>query len=93
MKKPIIVLTSLVMGVIVLSLVQVVIATKLSTTGVDLAKIQGELEVVKKDNSLLSENLYDASSYAKIASKAGELGFVDKHENYVVTSEVHVAKN
>lgn len=91
MNKPFIILTLAIFSVIVLSVVQVVLSTRLSTRGVDLANIQTDLEMTKKENSILSEKLLAVSSFDHIASSAAELGFVAKHDEYHVSSSFPVA--
>lgn len=92
MKKPVAFLTSFIALVIALSLVQVVVASRLTTTGVDLAQVQTKLDSLEKENAVLSEKLLVLSSYNQIASKAGELGFVTKHDEYFLSPQVPVAR-
>lgn len=86
MKKPIIFVTFLVLSILFLSVVQVVVSNSLSTSGLELAKMQKEIAVLQKENYILSEELLFESSLTRIASQAGELGFVDsKAEIYLST--------
>lgn len=91
MNKPFIILILSIFSVIILSVVQVVLSTRLSTRGVDLANIQSDLEMTKKENSILSEKLLAVSSFDHIASQAAELGFVAKYDEYHVSSSFPVA--
>lgn len=79
--------------VVVLSVIQVVVSNSLSTTGIELAKIQKEQEAYDKKNSLLREKLLLASSYTQISSRAGTLGFVEEKSRYFVSAPLPIASN
>lgn len=91
MNKPTFILTISIFSVIVLSIVQVVVSTRLSTRGVDLANIQSKLEMVQKENSILSEKLLKVSSFDHIASNAAEMGFTRTYNEYTITPGMAVA--
>lgn len=78
MRTPIIFIIVLITLVIGLSIVQVVVSNNLSTTGIELAKIEDKITVYKKENALLQEKLLVASSFTNIASKAADMGFVEE---------------
>src|SRR6267142_768676 len=59
------------------SLVEISVSNNLATEGLTLAKIQQHIDVIKKDNMLLSEQVYANASYTHIASQAATLGFVE----------------
>lgn len=65
--------------------VQIVVSNQLSTTGITLAKLDGEFNDYKEKNSLLEEEVLMASSFTTIASNASSLGFVET-KSYVSLS-------
>lgn len=68
----------------VFSLVHVVVANSLSTSGVMLSRLEEEKNALQKTNAMLSERVLLAASYNYIASRAGELGFSkDRHQVYI----------
>lgn len=78
MKKPILFIILIITIIISLSVVQVTVSNNLSTTGVELAKIEEKIIAYKKKNALLRQKLLAASSLDTIASKAAEMGFVEE---------------
>lgn len=78
MKKPILFIIVIITIIVSLSVVQVAVSNNLSTTGVELAKIEEKIALYKKENALLHEKLLVASSLDTIASKAAALGFVEE---------------
>ena len=78
--------------ILALSIGQVVVANSLSTTGYELAKLQNEIQDYKKKNAILKEKVLHAGSLTKIASAAGELGFVPSSKTIDITSPLPIAK-
>ena len=78
MRTPIIFIIVLITLVIGLSIVQVVVSNNLSTTGIELAKLEDKITVYKKENAILQEKILIASSFTTIASKAADMGFVEE---------------
>lgn len=62
---------------IFLSVIQVVISNMLSTSGVELDKLQTDLIHFKKENIVLREEVLMNTSLTNIASIAATMGFVD----------------
>lgn len=91
MRRPLVFLFFLFSIIMLLSVVQVVVSNRLSTTGLELAKMQEEMKLYKNENALLSERLLEASSLTQIASKAAELGFVEARSLIVVSAHVPIA--
>lgn len=75
-----------------LAIGQVVVANSLSTTGIELAKLQTEIKDYKKQNAILKEKVLSAGSLTKIASTAGELGFVSSTKTIDISSPLPLAK-
>lgn len=74
--KKYIVLTGIMGAVlIILTVVQAVVANTVSTVGVDVAKIQEEIDAYKKENALLKESYLTKSSYTIIAEEVTKRGF------------------
>ena len=69
-----------------LSVIQVVVSNRLSTTGPLFSKIEEETNFYKKENLLLSEQFLTASSLNNIALEAKALGFVEGKTKFVTAS-------
>lgn len=78
--------------IISLAIGQVVAANSLSTTGIELAKLQTEIKKYKKQNAILKEKVLHEGSLTKIASEAGELGFIKVTKTVDVHSPLPMAK-
>ena len=86
MKRTRLVLGFLIGIVILLSVVQVVASNHISTAGIELSKLQTEIRETKRQNLLLQEKLLSLSALTKIASRAGEMGFIEaKSTIYIQT--------
>ncbi len=92
MKKSKICIGLVVITILVLSVVQVVVANRISTNGIELAKVQNEIKKIKTDNVVLKEKILQRSSFTEIASKAGELGFVKSNKNVYLSTPLPLAK-
>jgi cell division protein FtsL len=85
MKKPSVFLGLIIATVVILSIVQVTVATNLSTTGVELSKLQNQLTAYQKQNELLEEKYLQASALINLDKKAQKIGFVpatNSHEYF-----------
>jgi hypothetical protein len=91
MKKPALIITTLVLTIVVLSVVKIFVSNRIATSGVVLGKVQEELLSYKLENTILSEKLYTLSSLTNIASKAYDLGYTDSKTDYVLSNQVPVA--
>lgn len=91
MKKPALVISFLCIIILFLSVVQVVVSSKLSTTGVVLGNLDDAINAYKKNNEVLSEKLLSASSYSHIASAAATIGFVSTKSHVYLTSPLPLA--
>ena len=72
--------------IISLSIVQVVVSNRISTTGVTLSKLSEEIGVYSKQNAILREEILSSSSLMYIASEAARLGFVQSESELVLSS-------
>ncbi len=77
--------------IIVLSIIQVVVSSSLSTTGIELAKLESQVNDYKKDNSLKREKLLVDSSLTQIASRAAETGFIEEKLQVYIKNQLPVA--
>lgn len=93
MKKPFLIITFFIISMISLWVVQVVISNRLSTTGIELEKIQSEVAKYKKENTLLEEKVLEASSLINVSQKAKSLGFVESKSQIYLTSPLPLALN
>lgn len=91
MKKPFVFITCIIITILSLSVIQVVISNSLSTTGLDLSKIEGNLHVYQRENDMLRQKMLIASSLTRIASVAGELGFASKKSEIFVSTPLPLA--
>lgn len=62
--------------VLTLAVVKIVLAARLATTGVKLAKIEAISIQLTQENRILNEEIVENSSLNKISSEAASLGFV-----------------
>lgn len=91
MKRPIICISILVIIVISLSIVQIFISNKLSTSGIELAIIQFKIGKYKVENAILAEKLLTASSYTYISNKAEIEGFIESKSPIYISREFPIA--
>ncbi|RJQ37951.1 hypothetical protein C4559_02630 [Candidatus Microgenomates bacterium] len=91
MKKPALFITFIAIIVIFLSIVQIVVSNRLSTTGVLLSKLEEDIDYYDKQNSLLEEQLLLSSSLNHIASGALEKGFVKDNTRIFLTTPLPLA--
>lgn len=91
MKREKFIITFAIFIIISLSVAQVVVSNRLSTAGMVFGKIEDEIRFYKAKNSLLSEELFLASSLSSISSKAAELGFVEDKSQLVLKTSLPFA--
>ena len=76
---------------VVLSLVQVVLSNSLSTTGIALSRLEGEVARYKRLNSMLRETILTETSLTKIASSAATFGYISGSSQIVISGSVPIA--
>jgi hypothetical protein len=91
MKKPVLIISFLLVGVFILSIVRIFVSNNIATSGIALGKIEEETQKYKLENSILSDKFFTYSSLTNIASKAYDLGYTDKKSDYVVGQQLPVA--
>jgi cell division protein FtsL len=90
-KKPLALITSIIIVIVTLSVVRVAILNSISTTGIELVNLQNELTVYKKQNTLLKEEYLAVSSLTEIDKKAKSLGFVDTKSHIYLNTPLPLA--
>jgi hypothetical protein len=91
MKKPALVISSLIIFILVLSVVRIFISNQVMTSGVILGKLQEQAISLKTENILLSEKLYTKTALATIDSEAEKMGFVEQKSDFVLSGQMPVA--
>lgn len=91
MNKYNLILKFLVVIVLLLLSVRVVVSNIISTSGVELGKINEEISSYKLENSLLSEKIFSISSLSNIATEAAKLGFTEENQSVVLTNPLPIA--
>ncbi len=92
MKKPLLFIGFNFIVITILSLIQVVVSNNISTTGIELGKLQDEISLLKKQNIVLREQVLISSSLTNIASRASEMGFKDSSSPLVISRNTPLAR-
>lgn len=92
MKKPIAVITIAFFLIVALSIVRVVVASGMSTSGIDLDKLQEEISYYKTQNIVLKEKLLTITSFDYVASKASSMGFVESKTSISLNKPIPLAR-
>lgn len=85
------ILKILIVTLFVLAIGRVVVSNLISTSGVELGKLDEEIAILKTQNDSLREELFSKESFENIASEAAKIGFTDNAQNFVLTSPPPVA--
>ena len=70
---------------------QVSTANQISTTGAELGALQQQVDNYKRENTILQEQLLEASSLTSIAGAAAQLGFIDAKTQISFTAPLPLA--
>ena len=92
MKRPALFIALNILVIIALSIVQVVAANSISTTGIELSKIQDEITTLQKQNEVLHEQVLSLSSLNSIASRAASMGFQESKATLVIAQPLPLAR-
>lgn len=76
MKKPLLLIIFFIITIMILSTIQVGTSSKLSTTGLELEKLQAEIDKYKKENMIMEEIVLERSALTSVSKKAEQLGFI-----------------
>lgn len=86
-----IILKILIVITLFLAVGRVVVSNLISTSGVELGRLNEEIAVIKTQNDTLREDLYSKESFLNIATEAAKIGFSENHDNFVLTSPLPFA--
>jgi cell division protein FtsL len=91
MKKPILIITTLLIIVLSLSIIRIYISNQIVTSGVVLGRVQSEVDSYKTQNIILAEKLYSESSLTSIAEKATKDGYIAQSSDFIVSGQIPIA--
>jgi hypothetical protein len=91
MKKPVSIISALVLTILVLSIIRIYIANRIATSGVVLENVQAQTEAYKTENIQLAEKFYSQAALTNIDQQASKLGFVVPTADFVVNGQLPVA--
>lgn len=91
MRRPVYLLTGMCITILGLGIAQVSLSNQLSTAGVELAKVQQQVDNYKRENTILEEEVLAASSFTNISAKAEKLGFIEAKTNISLTNPLPLA--
>jgi hypothetical protein len=77
--------------IILLSIIQVVVSNRLTTSGIILGKIEEDIRNYKTENATLAERFFLVTSLNNISSRAAVLGFVKEKSPLILTTSDIVA--
>lgn len=91
MKKTTKIIASLVILIAGLVLVRIALSSMFSVDGIVMAKMNEQIAVLDKENMLMKEQIYTASSYTQIASDAATMGFVEENSQISLSNASSIA--
>ena len=92
MKRPGLFIITMILTIIGLSVVHVAVSNNMSTTGVNLSKLQKELNDYKRENAFLHEKILELSALTYINEKAEKSGFIASKGDYYLSTPLPLAK-
>lgn len=93
MKKPLFIIIFFLSTITSLSIIQVALSNRLSTTGIEFESLQSKIEKYKKENALIEEKVLEASALINIAKEAKVLGFVETKSQIYLSNPLPLASN
>jgi cell division protein FtsL len=91
MKRPVFLIIFIFVTILGLGIAQISMANQISTTGSELASLQNEVDKYERENTILEEELLEASSFTNISKKAKELGFAESRTQVSLTAPLPLA--
>lgn len=91
MKKPILILSGLILVIIALTVTRAIVSNTLSTTGVDLSRIDQDIDSYQRKNALLQEKILQASAFTTLEQEAERKGYEAMSTQIVLTSPLPIA--
>lgn len=92
MKKPIIIIAILFLTIGVLLGVRSVASARITTSGLELGKIQDSTTVYKTENVKLKEKIFSLSSLTHVSETASKKGFVESKAAFAVSAARPIAR-
>ncbi len=91
-KKPIfaVLLLTIIIGVLVG--VRSIVSSRITTSGVELGKIQDQTASLKTQNTLLKEKIFSLSSLTHVSEAAAKEGFVEGKGAFAVSGQRPIAR-
>ncbi len=78
--------------VVILLVTQIIVSNMLSTTGVELDRLQSDIIKYKKENTLLREKVLNNTSFMNVASAAAEMGFIDVKSSVYISNQLPITR-
>jgi cell division protein FtsL len=91
MNRPTYIIIFIAIVIVGLSLAQIGVANQISTTGSELAALQNKVANLKRENTVLQEEILMAASLTNISNKADKLGFAATKSEVYLNSSVSLA--
>lgn len=92
MRIPVLVLIVLFAAVGILTGVRSVVSSRITTSGLELGKIQDQTAGYKTQNVILKEKIFSLSSLTHVSETASKDGFVESKEAFAVTAARPIAR-
>lgn len=92
MKKPLFILSSLVLIIVALFVARTAISNRISTSGVELGKAQDEIKKIQNENYIIREQIFTLSSLSAISSTAAKIGFVESKDTLAISKARPIAR-
>lgn len=92
MKIPVLVLVILFVTIAVLTGARSVVSSRITTSGLELGKIQDQTADYKTQNVILKEKIFSLSSLTHVSEAAENVGFVESKEAFAVTAARPIAR-
>ena len=91
MKRPTYIIIFMLTLIAGLTLAQIGVANQVSTTGAELATLQNKVVDIQRENSVIQEQILEASSFTNLSEKADKLAFVPSSSQVVLNPALPLA--
>lgn len=92
MKKPVLILGILFIIIGILFGVRTVASTRITTSGLELGRIQDATHEYKTQNTILKEKIFSLSSLTQVSEAASKEGFVEGKSTFAVSGARPIAR-
>ncbi|MBI2442572.1 MAG: hypothetical protein HYV40_01530 [Candidatus Levybacteria bacterium] len=93
MKKLLFLFTGLLSIIIVLTITRAVVSNTLSTSGIDLNRLDDEIHTYKRETALMEEKLLHAAAYTTLQEEAKKRGYEQATSQIILSSPIPMALN